>query len=206
MFYWIFKALAGPIFRIIWLKKVEGLENVPEKGNYIIAANHSSYFDFFSLVSIWPKRIYFLAGEVFFKKWWWYPLVKLTGQIKVDRNSEDKTEAKEKVLLFLKQGKIMGIFPEGTRSSDGNIGKTFTGVASFSLIGKVPVIPVSIKGTYKIMSRHDKRPKFKKIIEIKIGKPMYFEEYYNSSDDKNVLREVTEKIIGEILLLSSEQI
>lgn len=99
-----------------------------------------------------------MAGEVFFKKWWWYPLVKLTGQIKVDRNSEDKTEAKEKVLLFLKQGKIMGIFPEGTRSSDGNIGKTFTGVANFSLIGKVPVIPVGTNGTYQIMSLAQRNP------------------------------------------------
>jgi 1-acyl-sn-glycerol-3-phosphate acyltransferase len=204
MFYWVLKIVFGPLFKLIWIKKVEGLENIPKKGNYIIAANHSSYFDFFSLVSVWPKRIYFLAGEIFFKKWWWYPLVKLTGQIKVDRDSGDKTEAKEKALLFLKQGKIMGIFPEGTRSSDGNIGKSFTGVASFCLNGKVPVIPVGIKGTYQVMSRHDKRPKLKKIIAIKIGKPMYFEEYYNSSDDKNVLREITDKIINEIFFLFSK--
>lgn len=206
MFYWVLKILFGPLFRVVWIKKVEGLENIPEKGNYIIAANHSSYFDFFSLVSIWPKRVYFLAGEVFFKKWWWYPLVKLTGQIRVDRDITDKTESKEKVLFFLKQGRVMGIFPEGTRSSDGNIGKTFTGVAGFALNGKVSVIPVGIKGTYRVMSRHDRFPKFKKVIEIKIGKPMYFEKDYNNKDDKTVLREVTDKIINEIAFLYSSQI
>jgi len=102
MFYWILKTLFGPVVRLIWIKKVEGLENIPKKGAYVVAANHSSYLDFFTLAAIWPTRIYFLAGEVFFKKWWWYPLVKFTGQIKVDRDAKDKSISKQKVLDILK--------------------------------------------------------------------------------------------------------
>jgi 1-acyl-sn-glycerol-3-phosphate acyltransferase len=204
MVYLILKLLFGPIARLIWIKKVEGLENVPKKGSCIIAANHSSYFDFFSLTAILPRRIYFLAGEIFFKKWWWYPLVKFTGQIKVDRNSSDKTQAKKEVLLILNQGKVVGIFPEGTRSSDGKIGKAFTGVAKFALEAKVPVVPVGISGAYETMSRHDKLPKLKKNIIIKIGKPMYFAEYYANRNDEIVLREIADKIMEEIKSLKMD--
>lgn len=198
MVYWVLKTILGPIFRAIWIKKVEGLQNVPKTGPYIIAANHSSYFDFFSLISAWPARIYFLAGEVFFKKWWWYPLVKFTGQIRVDRNSADKSEAKQKVLALLNNGKIIGIFPEGTRSADGKIGKTYTGIAKFALKAKVPVIPAGIIGAYEVLSRHDKFPKFKKIISIKIGQPIYFNEFYDRADDDQTLRDLTDKIMENI--------
>jgi 1-acyl-sn-glycerol-3-phosphate acyltransferase len=197
MFYWILKILFSPFFRLIWIKKVEGLENIPQKGNYIIAANHCSYFDFFSLVAIWPKRIYFLAGEVFFQKWWWYPLVKFTSQIKVDRKDQDKEEVYSKVFSILSQKKILGIFPEGTRSANGKIGQTFTGVAKFALKAKVPVIPVGITGTYEVLSRHDKFPKFRKNIVIKIGKPIYFDNFYSKQSDK-IFREFTDKIMEEI--------
>lgn len=200
MFYWILKILFSPFFRLIWIKKVEGLENIPQKGNYIIAANHCSYFDFFSLVAIWPKRIYFLAGEVFFQKWWWYPLVKFTSQIKVDRKNQDKEEVYSKVFSILSQKKILGIFPEGTRSPDGKIGKTYTGVAKFALKAKVPVIPVGITGTYEVLSRHDKFPKFRKNIVIKIGKPIYFDNFYGKQSDK-IFREITDKIMEEIIKL-----
>jgi len=206
MFYWLLKLLFAPLVGLVWIKKIEGLKNVPENGPYIIAANHCSYFDFFCLAAIWPARIYFLAGEVFFKKWWWYPLVELTGQIKVDRNSKDKTEAKQKIISILKSGKIVGIFPEGTRSADGRIGKTYTGVAKFALEAQVPVVPVGIKGTYEVMSRHDKHPKFKKNIEIRVGEPMDFKEYYNKENDENIFRKVTDKIMENVAILSEQKI
>ena len=201
MFYWILKILLGPLVKLIWIKKVEGLENIPKNGPCIIAANHSSYFDFLSLVAVLPRRIYFLAGEVFFKKWWWSWLVRSTGQIKVDRESKDKTEVKRSVLFILNHGKVIGLFPEGTRSSDGKIGKTFTGVADFALQAKVPVIPIGIIGAYEVMSRHDKKPKFIKNIEIRIGKALYFDKYYGIENNKEVLREITDKIIKEIIKL-----
>ncbi len=206
MFYWILKTLFGPVVRLIWIKKVEGLENIPKKGAYIVAANHSSYLDFFTLAAIWPTRIYFLTGEVFFKKWWWYPLVKFTGQIKVDRNSEDKVQAKQKIFSILEKGKVVGIFPEGTRSTDGKIGKTYTGVAKFALGAKVPVVPVGIIGAYDVMSRHEKRPKFKRFIQIQVGKPLFFEEYYGEVDDEGVVRMVTNKIMEKIITLTDPKI
>jgi 1-acyl-sn-glycerol-3-phosphate acyltransferase len=195
MFYWLLKNLFGTVVKLVWVKKIDGVENLPKSGAYIIAANHASYFDFLALASVWPSKITFLAGEVFFKKWWWIPLVKWTGQIRVDRENSDKSEVYKKVFFVLKSGGVVGIFPEGTRSADGKIGKAFTGVAKFALQAKVPVVPVGIYGTYQVMSRHDKFPKFKKVIKIKIGKQIYLE---GEISDENILRQNTDKIMGEI--------
>lgn len=201
IWYAALKAVFGPVVRFVWIRKVEGLENLPKNGAYIIAANHASYFDFLALASVWPKRVYFLAGEVFFKKWLWAPLVKWTGQIRVDRDSHDKSQVYKKVFSVLKNGGVIGIFPEGTRSADGKIGKAFTGVAKFALQADCPVVPVGISGTYQIMSRYDKFPRFKKIIKIKIGKPTYME---GDAGDENILHQNTEKIMGEISELSNQ--
>lgn len=67
MIYWILKNTFGWIIRLIWIKRVEGMENAPKKGAFILASNHSSYFDFISIISVCPRRVYFLAGEIFFK-------------------------------------------------------------------------------------------------------------------------------------------
>lgn len=205
MFYWILKLLFGLFVRMIWIKKVEGMENMPPKGAYIIAANHTSYFDFFSLIAVWPKRIYFLAGEVFFNKWWWYPLVKFTGQIKVDRVSGDKEEVYQKVFSVLNKGKVLAIFPEGTRSANGKIGKTFTGVAKFALVKRVQVVPVGITGAYEVMSRHRNLPGFVKKIEIKVGKPINFDEYYGREYNEAVYREITDRIMGQVAMLAGQK-
>jgi 1-acyl-sn-glycerol-3-phosphate acyltransferase len=202
--YWILKTLFGWIIRLIWVKRVEGLENVPKNGAFIIVANHCSYFDFISLIAVCPRRIYFLAGEVFFKKFWWGLLVRSTGQIRVNRDSKDKADAKQKALSILKNGEVLGIFPEGTRSPDGKIGKTFTGVAKFALETEVPVLPVGITGSFEVMSRHDKRPKFRKKIVVNFGKPIYFEEYFGKENDEIILRQLTDKVVNEIESLKYE--
>ena len=67
MFYWILKKIFGPFVRLIWIKKIKGLNNFPKTGPFIIAANHSSYFDFISLIAVCPRRVYFLAAEKFYK-------------------------------------------------------------------------------------------------------------------------------------------
>lgn len=203
MGYWVLKIIFGPIVRLIWVQRVAGLKNIPKNGPCIIAANHSSYFDFISLIAVCPRRIHFLAAEKFYQSKFWWPLVKLTGQIKVDRISHDKSAVYSSALSVLKNGEIIGIFPEGTRSPDGKIGRTFTGVARFALISRVPVVPVGIKGSYKVMSRFDKFPKLEKIIDIKIGGHMHFDGFFGKQDVEEVCREVTNRIVLEITKLST---
>jgi 1-acyl-sn-glycerol-3-phosphate acyltransferase len=183
-----------PLIRFIWIRKVEGIENIPKQGAIIIASNHESYFDFLCFSAVCPRPLIYLAGEVFFKKWWWRIIMKLTGQIKVDRNSKDKSASLKSALLVLEEGKILGIFPEGTRSPNGELQKAFIGVTKIALTARVKVIPVGMIGTYNIMSKKDKFPKLKKC-SIKIGKPLDLSQFYNERDDKNRLEFITNKII-----------
>ena len=203
--YPIIKKILGPIIRAFWIKKIEGLENVPAEGLMIIASNHQSYFDFICFTAVSPRRVRYLAAEKFYKSKIWRLLMNLTGQIKVDRTQHDKSEVYEAVHSALKQGQMIGIFPEGTRSSDGEIKKPFTGVAKFALKEKVPVIPVGLIGTYEIMSRHDKFPKLKKKAVIKIGKPLYFQEYYDKENSDKEFKEVTDKIMLNIATLAGKK-
>ncbi len=206
MWYSFLKFLFSPLVRLIWVKKVEGLENIPPKGAVIIAANHQSYFDFICFIAVSPRKIHYLAAEKFYESPFWKPLMKMTGQIKVERQVGDKMDAVDKANSILNEGKMLGIFPEGTRSADGEMHKPFSGVARFALKNRAPVIPVGIKGTFEILPRQKRFPKFKKIAEIKIGKLMYFEEYYGEENDKVILEKITDKIMSEIAVLADKKI
>lgn len=181
MIYWILKYTIGVLIRLIWVKKITGVENIPKKGPFVICANHSSYFDFLTLIAVCPRRIYFLAGEVFFQKWQWSWLVKSTKQIKVDRNSHDKSDSLNKAIEYLGEGRVVGIFPEGTRSSDGKLGKFYNGAARIAIQTQVPIIPVGINGTFEIMSRFDKYPKFKRC-NINIGQKIFINNVQNNEE------------------------
>lgn len=203
--YFFIKYTLGTLVRIIWVKKVEGIEKMPKNGPLIVAFNHQSFFDFICFISISPRKVHFLSAEKFFSHIFWSPLVRLMSQIKVDRNNHDKTELHELVHQHLDQNKVIGIFPEGTRSPHQyDMLPAFVGVAEFALRGKVPVLPVGIKGTYDIMAKHDTKPRFKKIVTIHIGDLLYFNEYHQSKLDRKTFRLVTNKIMNEISKLSAK--
>lgn len=198
MFYWVLKIFIGPLVRLIWVKEVSGIENIPRKGPLIIAANHSSYFDFITLVAVSPRRIRFLAAEVFYKSVFWQPIMILTGQIKVDRKSHDKTMANKKIEEHLNQGNVIGIFPEGTRSRSGKLQKSFTGVAKIALQNKVDILPVAISGAYEVMAPHDKKPKFIKTIVIDFLDLVKLSEVQDKTPENITHKLVMSKIAGKI--------
>ncbi len=201
--YTFIKITLGTLVRIIWVKRVEGLSNIPKDGPLIIAFNHQSFFDFLCFIAISPRKIHFLSAEKFFSHILWGPLVKLTSQIKVDRNNSDKNDLHKLVYDHMSNNKVLGIFPEGTRSPhEKDMLLAFTGVAEFAIRGEVPVIPVGIIGTYEVMAKHDKKPKFRKIVTIHVGKQMNFTEYHKSKLDKKTFRLVTNKIMVQIANLS----
>jgi len=181
MFYTMVRAVLIPIVRILWLKRVAGIENIPLNGPAIIVANHESYLDFFCLAVVCERRIHFMATEKFFKKPMWGLLMRMTGQIKVPENGISKEMLKESKAV-LQAGELLGIFPEGTRSRTGKIGKAHPGAAKLALQFNVPVVPVGINGAYEILSPHDKFPKMQKIIELQVGEPIATSNFYRDAD------------------------
>jgi 1-acyl-sn-glycerol-3-phosphate acyltransferase len=203
--YSLIKKILSPIVRFVWVHEVEGMEHVPSEGPCLIVSNHESYFDFICFVASCPRKVHYLAAEKFFNSWFWRPLMKLTGQIRVDRTNPDKTYTHHMVFSALKQNRMIGIFPEGTRAPDEKMLKAYTGVAQYALRARVPVVPVGVIGTREIMSRFDKFPRLNRKAKIKIGPPMHFDEYYGKENDEKVLREITNKIMLKIAELAGKE-
>lgn len=195
------RLILGSVIKLIWVRAVAGKENIPKDRAVIVALNHQSYFDFLCFAAIAPKNIYFLAAEKFFESWRWRTLMGITGQIRVDRNSKDKTVAHNNVVDYLASGKIIGIFPEGTRSPHKNeMLPAYTGAVKYALMSRVDIIPAGIVGTYEVMSRHDKLPRFKKVVSINVGEAINLSAFYG----KTLSREEHEELIDHVMLRISE--
>ncbi|MFA6393441.1 MAG: lysophospholipid acyltransferase family protein [Patescibacteria group bacterium] len=200
--YRFLRIFVAPLIRLIWIKEVKGLSNLPKSGAYIIAANHQSYLDFLCLQAVLPVRLTFLAAEKFYSSGFWRPIVELTGQIRVERNADDKTEVIAKALEVLNRGRVLAIFPQGTRSRSGQIEKTYTGVARFALGAGAPVIPVGIKGAYEVLPPWEKCPKLRKIIKINIGEPVNLSEYSKRPIEPETYRKATNEAMKKIAELA----
>jgi len=200
----ILKVIFFPIVRFIWVGKLSGLGNIPLEGSYIIASNHESYFDFFCFLAISKRWVYYLTKKEHFENIIWGPFMKYTGQIEVDRNSSDKTAVYEQALEVLREGKLLGIFPEGTRSPNGKLQKAHTGVARIALLAKAPVIPVGMMGTFEILSKFQYLPRFRKC-QIRIGKSISLDKYYEQEITDDLLQEITDNIMRTIGELTKEK-
>ncbi len=205
MVYFIIKNTLCVIINL-YIKKVNGLENVPKKGAFIVAANHASYMDHMILQTIMAKKfnllLHFLAKIEHFRgvQRFWH---KYVGAIPLDREKGGKGALRTAV-NFLKKGKIIAIYPEGTRTLTGKLQRAKTGVARLALSAKVPVLPIGLTGTFKILPKGKIIPRFKRAT-VNIGKPMYFNEYYGKENNKKVLRLVTTKLMKEIARLTGKE-
>jgi 1-acyl-sn-glycerol-3-phosphate acyltransferase len=199
------KLFAAPFVKTVWVKKISGIEHLPSEGSFIIAANHQSFFDFMGMVVTLPLKLTFLAAEKFYDSPVWRPVMEYTGQIKVERDNRNQSRVIKRGLRLLRNGGVLCVFPQGTRSRDGEIGQTHTGVAMFALTANVPVIPLGIKGTYEILPPHAKRPAFRKLIEFHIGTPLKFDGFKSDGNSPDVYREVTNRIMAEIAHLAGKR-
>ncbi|MFE5537310.1 lysophospholipid acyltransferase family protein [Streptomyces sp. NPDC056492] len=211
MFYHLLKhVLLGPLLRLLFRPRIEGLENIPEEGAAIIAGNHLSFSDHFLMPAILGRRITFLAKAEYFTG----PGVKgkLTafffrsaGQIPVDRSGKDAGQAAlREGLGVLAKGELLGIYPEGTRSHDGRLYKGKVGVAAMALGAGVPVVPCAMVGTFEIQPPGQKIPNIRRVT-IRFGKPLEFSRYAGMEGERAVLRAVTDEIMYAVLGLSGQE-
>jgi 1-acyl-sn-glycerol-3-phosphate acyltransferase len=207
--YWVIKAILKPLLRGIYRIRVEGLENVPKRGPAIIAANHLSFLDSFFIPLVVPmRRVTYLAKADYFKSWKTAWFFKMVGQIPMDRSGGSKSQAAlDTALGVLKEGKLLGIYPEGTRSPDGYLYRGRTGVARLALTAGVPVIPVGVVGTTDVMPKEAKMPRLtgRHIVRLKFGRPLEFSRYAGRERDRMALRSATDEILYEIMALSGQE-
>ena len=153
-FYSFVGFVSWPVMHGLFRLKADGVENLPESGGFVLSANHTSNFDPWPLgYPLWPRRqLYFMAKVELFNPILGPPL-RAGGAFPVRRGEQD-IEAIEAAIRLCREGKIVAMFPEGTRRSKGLVKKfqhrPRTGAARIALAAGVPLVPAAIKGTDKV--------------------------------------------------------
>jgi 1-acyl-sn-glycerol-3-phosphate acyltransferase len=210
VFYWVVKAILTPILRTLFRPWVEGSQHVPVSGPAIFASNHLSFSDSIFLPLVVPRKITFLAKSDYFTgKGLKGKLTKGffagVGQVPIDRSGGAASEAALRTALrILGEGKLLGLYPEGTRSPDGRLYRGKTGIARMALEAGVPVIPVAMINTDVVQPTGKKIPKLGRV-GVRIGKPLDFSRYAGMESDRFVLRSITDEIMYELMLLSGQE-
>ena len=193
MFYQIFKLLCRFVFGIIFRTKVIGAENIPQQGAFILAANHVSNWDPPFLGTFINRIVNYMGKEELFKNPIMAAICRGLNVFPVKRGAADKNAIKTAVKI-LKSDKCFGIFPEGTRSKTGKLGKAESGVSLIAAMTKAPIIPAAIINTEKIFSSEVKFPR----LAVVYGEPINFS---CSTKDKDAMNDFAQSVMQEIAKL-----
>lgn len=194
MWYWIFRGLFIVIAKVLFRLKVEGLENLPQKTNFIIAANHFSFLDTVVIGAAIPRRVYWIATRHLYKVGllkWFFQLI----------DAVPSGNSSQKAIDLLSRNKNIGLFPEGKLSRDGKLGEFRSGAAMLALKTGRPILPCAIIGTYSALPPGTYFPKFVPV-KIRIGKPSFLlREFGDMMDDVYMQEGITKikKSIEEML-------
>lgn len=199
--YWVVRALAVLLTRLVSRFRVSGREHVPKRGSLLIVANHLSWYDPLLLGVVMPRRIWFFTKEEVFR----WPVVgwlcRGTGQIAVYRGEGDRA-ALERALGYLREGKALVFFPEGTVERQEVMIAAHTGVAMLALRSGATILPVAHDGTRRILRRGcGWFPR----VTMQIGQP-YCPSLPEGMSHKAALQMVTREVMERIAEMMPEEL
>jgi cytidylate kinase len=198
---WIYRFVifvAWVIGKVFYRLKVYGLEHYYPRGA-ILAANHTSFFDPPILAATWPEEVHFLARETLFENFLFGALIRNVNAHPISRGTADLGAIKT-ICGLLEEGKKVVLFPEGTRSPDGELQSLKPGIASLILRTSTAVIPCYIHGAYEAWGRKQKWPRpFGKVCAI-FGSPILAATFAHL-DKKEAQRQISEQLEAAMLRL-----
>lgn len=186
-FYFTIRAIVRIYLKAFYQYKIYGLKHIPKSGSVILVSNHISNYDPPVLGCSIERQVHFMAKEELFKNSIISKFLKGLGAFPIKRGSND-LKAFKAGLELLKEGKVMGVFPEGTRSKDGKMGKGLPGAALYALKTDATVIPVGIVSNYKW---------FQPIL-IRFGEPVSLEHFKKEKTSQELLNETIAHIMEQI--------
>lgn len=211
------RTVLKPFLQRAYHHEVVGAENIPASSGAILASNHVSFIDSIFLPLAAPRQVFFLAKSDYFTtpgvkgrlmKWFFTSV----GQLPIDRSGGAKSaESLAAAVAALHEGKLVGIYPEGTRSPDGRLYRAKIGVARLALEAGVPIIPVAqfgnedvqVPGSNRLRLRKDGKP-----IRVKtvIGEPIDVAPYLGRDDEWAAQRELADLVIDRISQMTGRPI
>lgn len=202
---WVWKILhvIATLIRIFFLRlRVEGREHVPTEGGCIFAINHTMGPDYVIVGYASPRQVYYMAkSEIFAFHPWIAALVTAAGAFPVQRGKGD-TQAIEQAASVVRSGRVVGMFPEGTRSRSGVLQRGKTGAARIAMLAQAPIIPVVVINSEPVL-RDVLKFKRRPLVTVRFGQPV---PCAGSVDNPEDVRHLTTRImLGMAELLPPER-
>ena len=178
---------------IIYRPKIIGKENMPKDTAAIICPNHVHALDSAVIIAMNKRKINVLAKEELFKNGFIRWIADLFGIYPVKRDNKSMESIKISLKL-LKNNELLMIFPEGTRNGMAKGVKPKEGAIKLAMRANVPIIPIGIQGSFKAFTR----------VKVNIGEPIYYSEYKDEINNKELLEELTKDLMNRIVKLRDE--
>ncbi len=192
-FYKVAVVVVRAVCRLIYRFKVEGIENVPKDRPFIVCANHKSLMDPILLAVSLPAEFRFMAKEELFKNKLFGWFLRALGAFPVKRRTSDIGALKLSMKILSEGGRLI-IFPEGSRSPKGYMGEAKGGATLVAIKSQADIVPVGIKGEYKLFSK----------LTVRIGEPVSLSQWYGQKVNSEGLLEITNTKIMKVISELSE--
>lgn len=202
--YWMTKFVCGLFFRARFKTRIVGVKNLPKRGAFILASNHVSYFDPPLISGITPRPLHFFARKSLLKNWWLGLIYRDLNIIPVSTAGGD-VAALKKAIAIVKQDKPLVVFPEGTRSEDGQLKRGQAGTGFIACKTGVPVLPVRVFGTYEALPRSTHKPRWGMPLTVVIGAPISLEQYDPGPSDKDRYQTCVDRIMAAVAAIEKPQ-
>lgn len=202
MWYWFGRGLCRWFFRFMGGLESIGQENIPRTGGVILCPNHVSHLDPPAVGGGIRRQVHFMAKEELFKVPVLGYCIARFGSFPVRRGTADR-RAIRRAIELLEEGKVVCLFPEGTRSLDGKLQDAESGIGLIALKSGVPVVPVAVFGTNKVLPSGASRPA-RHHCTIVYGAPIRFDDLQTS--DRAAIEEVGRRIMSAIADLQSSRL
>jgi 1-acyl-sn-glycerol-3-phosphate acyltransferase len=200
--YQLVRSLIAVVSRAYWRLTIEGRENVPATGAFILAPVHRSFIDFALVSGITRRRMRYMGKDSLWKVSLFGRFISALGAFPVRRGAADR-EALRRSIEVVERGEPLVLFPEGTRRFGPTIEHLFDGAAYVATRAGVPVVPVGIGGSERAMQKGKKLPRPVKI-HIVVGKPLHPPVNPGGRASRRAVRELTEQLHVELQRLFDE--
>ena len=187
-FWWLSQGLSRAFANMFWKFRVFGLENLPREGGVLLASNHQSVLDPVLVAMVLPREMHFMARRTLFRNPVFRAIIVSYNAFAIERDTADVKGVKT-AIARLEAGNILLVFPEGTRTENGEIGRMKPGIGMLAERAAVPIVPVLIQGAYEALGKGRLFPRLGRI-SLVFGKPL------PPSDDKTAVDRIHDAVVG----------